>query len=81
MERLAQYWDDLDDLFWSFAASGERFRVVLTLLASVAVVAAAAAIGVAAGLSKPHLALGVASLMVVLLMSRTIATRSLNYEI
>ncbi len=81
MERLAQYWDDLDDLFWSFAASGERFRVLLFLIASVLVVAAAAGVGIAAGLSKPFLALGAASLLVVLLMTRTITTQSLNYEI
>ncbi|MEM1173780.1 MAG: hypothetical protein AAGA33_14055 [Pseudomonadota bacterium] len=81
MERLAQYWDDLDDLFWSFAASGERFRVVLFAVAGALVIAAAAATGIAIGLAKPFLALGAASLMIVLLMTRAIATQSLNYEI
>ena len=81
MERLAQYWDDLDDLFWSFAASGERFRLVLILVASVMTVLAVAAVGIAMGLSKPFLALGAASLLVVLLLHRVISGPSLNYEI
>ncbi len=81
MERLAQYWDDLDDLFWSFAASGERFRLILFLTASVATVLAAAAAGIAMGLSKPFLALGAASLLAVLLLHRVISSPSLNYEI
>ena len=81
MERLAQYWDDLDDLFWSVAASGERLRKLFFLLSGLVVVAAAAGIGIAVGLSKPFLALGAASLLIVLLMARVIATQSLNYEI
>ncbi len=81
MERLAQYWDDLDDLFWSFAASGERVRILLFVVAGIAVVIGAAAAGIALGLSKPALALGAASLMAILLMSRAIAAQSLNFEI
>ena len=81
MERLAQYWDDLDDLFWSFAASGERFRILLFTVASALIVAAAAGVGIVLGLAKPFLALGAASLLVVLLMTRAVVSQSLNYEI
>ena len=81
MERLAQYWDDLDDLFWSFAASGERFRILLFLVGSMAFVVAAATAGIVMGLSKPFLALGAASLLLVLLVNRAITAQSLNYEI
>ena len=73
MERLAQYWDDLDDLFWSFAASGERVRVLLYLVASISIVIAAAAVGVLLGLSQPALAFGAASLMTVFVVSRAFA--------
>jgi hypothetical protein len=56
MERLAQYWDDLDDLYWSLAASGERLRSALRLLAMLILLAAVAVAGYAVAVSQPQAA-------------------------
>ena len=79
MEILAQYWDDLDDLYWSFAASGEKVRTVLVVLLSILVLALVAAAGIVAALLQPVYSLAAACLMAVFLASRANSPATLKY--
>ena len=56
MERLAQYWDDLDDLYWSLAASGERLRLAVGFVAMAAMLIAVAFAGYVVAASQPQAA-------------------------
>lgn len=78
MERLAQYWDDLDDLFWAIASSGEHWRraaglawQLLLLLLMLAACLFAASVDPAAGLA------GI-SLLLVLLSQRGVSLFALK---
>ncbi len=79
MEILAQYWDDLDDLYWSVAASGERVRRVLTVLLSVLVLIVVATAGIIAALLQPVYSLAAACLLAVLLAHRAYSPTTLKY--
>jgi len=78
MERLAQYWDDLDDLYWSLAASTERLRLVVAFLSATSILALAAFGSYSFALGRPDTGLAVASLISVWLGFR--AVTGLKYD-
>lgn len=72
MERIAQYWDDLDDLLGIVALCGERIRRFILFLLGAASFFLATYAGMMIALSTPPLALGVATLLLVVLMYRSV---------
>ena len=72
MERLLQYWDDLDDLVGALYLCYERIRRIVlftlyTLLAAVSQIAV-----VLLALEQPPLALAAATILLVTLMYRSV---------
>lgn len=70
MECLAQYLDDLEDLFFAAALSAERLRRTLSMLIAASLMVAAITLGVLLALGQPPLALAVISLLMVTLLYR-----------
>lgn len=71
MERILQYWDDLDDLVGMFALYAERIRH-LALFTFYTLLIAALQIGaILLAVSKPPLAMAAATILLVTLMYRS----------
>lgn len=70
MERLLQYLDDLDDLVYAIALTGERIRTFGNLTLYVTLMAIAQAFGIYAALTHPPFTVATGSLLVVGLMYR-----------
>ena len=72
MERLMQYLDDIEDVFYAIALLKERvrrlIRTVIVLTASVVV----QILGILLALSRPPMALAVVCLMAVAIMYRAV---------
>ena len=74
MERLLQWWDELDDLVGAICLASERIR---SLCFSVALTSAALLLqvgGIALALSHPPLALASAIILFVTLLYRSVTT-------
>ncbi|MDX1516431.1 MAG: hypothetical protein R3288_06305 [Woeseiaceae bacterium] len=72
MERIAQFWDDLDDLLGIIALCAEHIRrFCLFVLGTLAFLSALAA-GVTIALFDPPLAMAVATILLILLMYRSV---------
>ncbi len=68
MERLAQYWDDLDDLFYAFALISEQIRSIAYALLFVLCGSLLLAGGIWLALVHPPLASAAAILLLVTLI-------------
>ena len=72
MERLAQYLDDLEDLFYAVALKAERIRQTLQFFLFMAASAILQVLGIFIALWSPPLALAVASLLMVGMLYRAV---------
>ncbi|MDX1506943.1 MAG: hypothetical protein R3358_01605 [Woeseiaceae bacterium] len=72
MERLLQYWDDLDDLVGALYLCYERIRRVVLFTLYALVVAASQIAVVLLALERPPLALAAATILLVTLMYRSV---------
>lgn len=70
MECIAQYLDDLEDLFFAAALVTERLRRLAGRMIRICLFAAVLASGVFLALREPPLALALATLMTVTLLYR-----------
>lgn len=70
MERLAQYLDELEDVFFAFALAGERLLTVLRALLGMCLAVTMPVAGVLLALHQPPLALAAVSLLAVLTLYR-----------
>lgn len=74
MERFLQYLDDLDDLFGMVGLVGERMRRLVATVFSYLLVASGAILGVGLALVHPPLALATSTLLLVLLLYRSVTS-------
>ncbi|NNC77781.1 MAG: hypothetical protein HKN77_07440 [Woeseiaceae bacterium] len=74
MERLAQYWDDLDDLVYMFGSCAERIRRVTLALLALGVFLASVSGGVAIALIDPQLALAIATILLIFLLYQSVTS-------
>lgn len=72
MERLAQYWDDLDDLFGIVALSAERIRRFVLFLLGAAGYSLGMYAGMIIALLDPPLALAIVTILLIFLMYRSV---------
>lgn len=70
MERLLQYLDDLDDLFYAVALAGERIRRFLRASALIASSILLELLFIKLALNDPPLAMAIAALLTVGLLYR-----------
>lgn len=74
MERIAQIFDDLDDVFSTLGLAGERIRAVMILALIVLISLFLQAAGVVLALRHPPFALAMAMLMFTILLYRALAS-------
>lgn len=72
MERLAQYWDDLDDLLGIVALCTERIRRFALFLLAAGSFFLAVYVGMMIALTDPPLALAIVTVLLVFLMYRSV---------
>ena len=72
MERLAQYWDDLDDLLGIVGLCAERIRRFVVFLLAAAGFFLALYAGIVLGLKDPPLAPAIVTILLVYLMYRSV---------
>ena len=72
MELLAQYLDDLEDLFYAAALKAERIRQALQFFLFIAASAILQVFGIFIALLNPPLAVAVASLLLVGMLFRAV---------
>ena len=65
MERLVQYLDDLEDLFYALALKAERIRMAISFFFFMATAAVLQVVCVLTALTHPPVALAMASLLAV----------------
>ena len=80
MERIAQLFDDLDDLVAAIGLVSERIRRFVQLLLSACVGLALQAGGIVLALVHPPLALAAALLMFVTLLYRAVTAPHVRFE-
>jgi multidrug transporter EmrE-like cation transporter len=76
MERLVQYLDDLEDLFYAVALKAERIREALQYLLLISGAAILQVFAISMALRHPPLALAVAALLLVGMLLHAV----LNYS-
>ena len=69
MERLLQYWDNLDDLIGALRLKAEQIRRAVLFILGVLLFGAGLTGGVLLALSDPPLALAVVTLLVIWLLN------------
>lgn len=74
MERLAQYWDDLDDLVYMIGMCGERIRQLLVSILTLSLFVAALSGGVGIALLDPPLALAIVTILLIFLMYQSVTS-------
>ena len=79
MERLLQYFDDLDDLYGMVGLINERLRRFLYVLFSYALTSAGAIAGIWLALLHPPLALATSILLFVTLLYRSVTGRPASW--
>lgn len=72
MERIAQYWDDLDDLLGAIGLYAERLRRFALFMLTTALFLSTVLGGILIALTDPPLALAVATILLILLMYRSV---------
>lgn len=72
MERVIQYWDDLDDLIGALGLYAERIRRIAVFALSTCLFLALLVGGILLALAKPPLALAAVTILVTTLMYRTV---------
>ena len=72
MERLAQYWDDLDDLLGIVGLCAERIRRFVLFLLVAASFFLGLYVGMLIALQDPPLALAIVTILVFYLMYRSV---------
>lgn len=72
MERLAQYWDDLDDLVYMVGLCSEGFRRLGMFLLTGALFVTMASLGIVIALLDPPLALAIATILLIFLMYQSV---------
>lgn len=70
MERIAQYFDDLEDLVYAVALNAERLRRVFRKLVTVLLTLGTLVLGFLLALSQPPLALAAVALLMVTALYR-----------
>ena len=76
MERLLQYWDDLDDLVYALALTWESIRRLVRFALHLSGLIAVQAIGIYFALTAPPLAVATATLLFVTLLYRGVVYHS-----
>ncbi len=74
MERLLQYWDDLDDLCGVIGLVAENIRRVLLFSVYTTLVGVLQLAGIVLALATPPLALAIATILFVTLLYRSVTT-------
>ena len=72
MERLLQYWDDLDDVVGALYLCYERIRRILLFTLYAAFIALLQVGGIMLALVQPPLAMAAATILIVTLMYRSV---------
>ena len=75
MERLAQYWDDLDDLLGIVGLCAERIRRFVFFLLGAASFSLAVYAGILVALLDPPLALAIVTILLIFLMYRSVTAQ------
>ena len=70
MERVLQYWDDLDDLVGTIGLVSERIRGLVLFVLYAAFVAALQLAGILLALAEPPLAMAIVTILFVTLLYR-----------
>lgn len=81
MERILQWYDDLDDLIWAVGLLGERIRNGVYSLVVTALLLTLQIGGILLALRHPPLALAIAMLLFVSLLYRSVTNPHLPLEI
>jgi hypothetical protein len=76
MERLLQYWDDLDDLVYAVALTWESIRRLARFTFHLSGLVTVKAIGIYFALTAPPLAIATATLLFVTLLYRGVVYHS-----
>lgn len=76
MERLAQYLDEIEDLYYALALKAERIRMALQFFLFMSAAIVLQVLGIIVALTHPPLALAVASLLSVGMLFRAVITYS-----
>ena len=71
MERVLQYWDDLDDLVGTIGLVAERIRRLVLFILYTAFVATLQLGGILLALAEPPLALAIVTILFVTLLYRS----------
>jgi len=71
MERVLQYWDDLDDIVGAIRLKAEQVRSLVLFALGTALICVLQLGGILVALNKPPLALAIATILLVTLMYRT----------
>ena len=72
MERVLQYWDDLDDLIGACGLLAERLRRIALFTLSALLFLGFCGAAIMLALAKPPMALAIATLLLVRLMYRAV---------
>ena len=76
MERILQYWDDLDDLVYAVLLTWESIRRLFRFTLYLAGLTAVQSVGIYFALTAPPLAIAIATLLVVTLLYRGVVYHS-----
>lgn len=71
MERILQYWDDLDDLIYGLALIWEKIRSIFNFVLFMLAYVVLQALGIVLAQINPPLALAMVSLLAVALLYRS----------
>ncbi len=77
MERVLQYWDDLDDIVGAVCLKAEHIRSLVLFALCTALIGVLLLGGILVALTKPPRALAIATILLVTLLYRT-ATKPLK---
>ncbi len=77
MERVLQYWDDLDDIVGVICLKADHIRSLVLFALYTTLIGVLQMGGILVALTKPPLALAIATILVVTLLYRT-ATKPLK---
>lgn len=75
MERLIQYLDDVEDLFYAIALVMERLRRVLRTAVLIASSIVFQVLGILLALSRPPMALAVVTIVMVTMLYRAVVSK------
>jgi hypothetical protein len=76
MERVLQYWDDLDDVIGAVGLIAERIRRLILFVASTVLAGTLQLGGIMLALAQPPIAMAIVTILLVTLMYRTVTNPS-----